>query len=259
MKFASLGSGSEGNALLISTTAGMTNTTVMLDCGFNIKETERRLLRLGLSPSHLSGIVVTHEHQDHVGGALKFARRHRLPVWMSYGTYQAVRKDCDGVAFHFCRDGERLNIGDLELTPYTVPHDAREPVQYVIRDDRFKLGVLTDAGQSTPHLTRSLSGCDALVLECNHDREMLANSAYPPSLRSRIGGAYGHLSNDTTAEILASLDRSRLKVVIGAHLSQQNNTPELARAALSSVVQHEAARVLIACQAEGFDWITIEG
>lgn len=236
----------------------MTSTTVMLDCGFNIKETERRLLRLGMAPGDVTGIVVTHEHQDHVGGALKFARRHRLPVWLSYGTYQAVQKDCDGVVFHFCRDGEPLNIGDLELTPFTVPHDAREPVQYVIRDGRFKLGVLTDAGQSTPHLTRSLSGCDALVLECNHDREMLANSAYPPSLRNRIGGAYGHLSNDTTAEILASLDRSRLKVVIGAHLSQQNNTPELARAALCSIVEHEPAHVIIACQAEGFDWINIE-
>ncbi|RJF98299.1 MBL fold metallo-hydrolase [Noviherbaspirillum saxi] len=258
MKFASLGSGSEGNALLISTASGADRTTVMLDCGFNIKETERRLQRRGMVPADLSGIVVTHEHQDHVGGVFKFARRHHLPVWLSFGTFHAVRKDCDGVQYRFCRDGEPLSIGHLELIPYTVPHDAREPVQYVVRDGRFKLGVLTDAGQATQHLTQSLSGCDALVLECNHDRGMLANSSYPPSLRSRIGGAYGHLSNDTTADILAALDRSRLKIVVGAHLSQQNNTPELARAALSSVIDGDTARIMIACQEDGFDWISLD-
>ncbi|WP_136415402.1 MBL fold metallo-hydrolase [Herbaspirillum sp. ST 5-3] len=255
MKFASLGSGSEGNALLISAASGLTRTTVMLDCGFAIRETERRLQKLDMQPADLSGIVVTHEHQDHVGGVFKFARRHRLPVWLSFGTYQAVQKACEGVDLHFCRDSERLSIGDLELIPYTVPHDAREPIQYVASDGRYKLGVLTDAGQSTPHLVDALGKCDALMLECNHDRQMLANSAYPPSLRQRIGGAFGHLSNDTSAEILAAIDRTRLKMVVGAHLSQQNNTPELARAALCSVV--DAAQVRIACQEEGFDWIDL--
>ncbi|HJV82135.1 MBL fold metallo-hydrolase [Noviherbaspirillum sp.] len=255
MKFASLGSGSEGNALLISATSGLTRTTVMLDCGFAIKETERRLQKLDMLPADLAGIVVTHEHQDHVGGVFKFARRHRLPVWLSFGTFQAVQRACEGVDLHFCRDSERLSIGDLELIPYTVPHDAREPIQYVAGDGRYKLGVLTDAGQSTPHLVDALGKCDALMLECNHDRQMLANSAYPPSLRQRIGGAFGHLSNDTSAEILAAIDRTRLKTVVGAHLSQQNNTPELARAALCSVV--DAAQVRIACQEEGFDWIDL--
>ncbi len=230
----------------------------MLDCGFAIKETERRLQRLGMGPSELAGIVVTHEHQDHVGGVFKFARRHRIPVWLSFGTYQAVRNDCNGVDFRFCRDGERFVIQDLELVPYTVPHDAREPVQYVALDGRRKLGVLTDAGQSTPHLIQALARCDALMLECNHDREMLANSKYPPSLRNRIGGAYGHLSNDTTAQILDALDKSCLKTVVGAHLSQQNNTPALARAALCSVMGADSARVMIACQDEGFNWVDLD-
>ncbi|HJV88313.1 MAG TPA: MBL fold metallo-hydrolase [Noviherbaspirillum sp.] len=255
MKFASLGSGSEGNALLVSSTSGTTRTTVMLDCGFAIRETERRLQRLGMTPGDIAAIVVTHEHQDHVGGVFKFARRHQLPVWLSFGTFQAVRKACEGVDLRFCRDSERLAIGDLELIPYTVPHDAREPVQYIARDGQFKLGVLTDAGQSTPHLVDALGGCDALVLECNHDRQMLANSAYPPSLRQRIGGAFGHLSNDTSAEILAAINRKRLKTVVGAHLSQQNNTPELARAALCSVMPAE--QVMIAGQEEGFGWIDL--
>jgi phosphoribosyl 1,2-cyclic phosphodiesterase len=231
----------------------------MLDCGFAIRETERRLQRLGMMPADLAGIVVTHEHQDHVGGVFKFARRHRIPVWLSFGTWQAVRKDCDGVGFQFCRDGERFAIGDLQLTPYTVPHDAREPVQYVADNGHCRLGVLTDAGQSTPHLIQTLSGCDALMLECNHDRQMLANSTYPPSLRQRIGGAYGHLSNDTSAEILSALDKSRLRTVVGAHLSHQNNTPELARAALCSAIESDSTQVMIACQEDGFDWVELTG
>lgn len=227
----------------------------MLDCGFAIRETERRLARLGLAPTELTAIVVTHEHQDHVGGVFKFARRHQVPVWLTFGTYSAVLRDCNGVDLHFCRDGDRLAIGDLELTPYTVPHDAREPVQYVASDGRCRLGVLTDAGQSTPHLVAALGGCDALVLECNHDRGMLADSTYPPSLKQRIGGAYGHLSNDTSAEILAALDRSRLKTVIGAHLSKHNNLPELARSALAAALGAHPLDVRIADQQEGFDWV----
>lgn len=259
MKFASLGSGSEGNALLIAAQAGATWTTVMLDCGFGIRETERRLARLGLTPADLSGIIVTHEHQDHVGGVFKFARRHGTPVWLTHGTGQAVAADCHGVRMHVCRDAQPIVIGGLEAVPYTVPHDAREPVQYVLSDGVRKLGVLTDAGHATPHLIDMLGGCDALMLECNHDRQMLATSAYPPSLRQRIGGAYGHLSNATSAEILGAIDRSRLRTVVGAHLSRQNNTPALARSALTEVVDPVATTIMIACQEEGFDWVDIVG
>jgi phosphoribosyl 1,2-cyclic phosphodiesterase len=242
---------------LISAASGATRTTVMLDCGFGIRETERRLVRLGVRPDELSGIVVTHEHKDHVGGVFKFARRYSLPVWLSFGTYQAVQHECAGVRFHLCRDGDRLAIGDLELTPYTVPHDAREPVQYLASDGQLKLGILTDAGQSTPHLVHVLGGCDALMLECNHDSRMLADSAYPPSLKRRIGGAYGHLSNQTAAEILGALDQSRLRKVVGAHLSQANNTPELAHSALYGATSATRTEIMIACQEQGFDWISL--
>lgn len=255
MKFASLGSGSDGNGLLIAAASG---TTVLLDCGFGLRETERRLARLGLSASDLSGIVVTHEHQDHVGGVFKLARRHRIPVWLSFGTYQAVAKDCRDLEIHFCRDGDRLSIGDLQLLPYTVPHDAREPVQYCATDGIHKLGVLTDAGQSTPHLIQALAGCHALMLECNHDRKMLADSTYPPSLKQRIGGAYGHLSNETAASILSVLDRSQLKMVVGAHLSTKNNTPQLALASLSCALDPGHTEVMVACQEQGFGWLELK-
>lgn len=257
MKFASLGSGSEGNALLISASSGSTHTTVMLDCGFGLRETEERLQRRGLSPSSLHGIIVTHEHQDHVGGVFKFARRHRLPVWLSYGTWQAVKDKSDGVTLHICRDGEAFDIGDLEILPYTVPHDAREPVQYLARDGHVTLGVLTDAGHATPHMIATLSGCDGLLLECNHDADMLAQSHYPPSLKQRVGGPLGHLSNDTAAEILGAIDQSRLRKVVGAHLSQHNNTPALAEKALYKGLKNNDAQIMLACQQAGFDWIVL--
>lgn len=257
MRFASLGSGSEGNALLISAAAGVTRTTVMLDCGFGIRETERRLARLGLAAADLAGIVVTHEHQDHIGGVFKFARRHKVPVWLTYGTWQAARRDCEGVAVNFCRDGDRLAIGDLELSPYTVPHDAREPVQYLASDGNHRLGVLTDAGQATSHMLDMLGGCHALMLECNHDRDMLAGSAYPYPLKQRIGGSYGHLSNDTAADILARIDTTRLTRVVAAHLSKQNNTPDLAREALCGTPGASGFEVMVACQEDGFGWTAV--
>jgi phosphoribosyl 1,2-cyclic phosphodiesterase len=235
----------------------MTCTTVMLDCGFSVKETERRMARVGMSATDLSAIVVTHEHSDHVTGAFKFARRYHVPVWLSYGTFQAVQADCKGVDIRICRDGVGIPIGDLELMPYTVPHDAREPLQYVVSAGNVKLGVLTDAGHATPHLIGALGGCDALILECNHDRQMLANSLYPPSLKRRIGGIYGHLSNDSSTQILAALDRSRLRMVIGARLSQQNNTAALAAAAITLGLDGVGAEVRIACQSNGFDWINL--
>jgi len=257
VKFASLGSGSEGNALLISTREGATSTTVMLDCGFAVRETERRLARFGMTPADLAGIVVTHEHSDHVGGVFKLARKYRLPVWISSGTFQAVQRDADGVDVRFCADGDRLAIGDLELRPYTVPHDAREPLQYVAADGARTLGVLTDAGHATPHMVAALAGCDGLLLECNHDLDMLANSTYPAFLRRRIGGDYGHLANVAATGILREVDQSRLGIIVGAHLSRQNNTPELAREALLAGLASTSTEVRIACQDAGFDWIAL--
>jgi len=257
VRFASLGSGSEGNALLVEAQSGATSTRVLLDCGFSAKEVERRLNRLGSSAEALDAILITHEHSDHIGSALTLARKWSIPLFMSWGTARAVGADEADVDLHVLWGDEAVAIGDLSVLPYTVPHDAREPLQYVFSNGVSRLGVLTDVGTSTPHISAVLSGCDALVLECNHDVGMLAGSRYPQSLKARIGGNHGHLNNDAAAEILASLDRSRLRHLVAAHLSLQNNLPELAQAAMAGVLGAAPTEVVVASQAEGFAWLSL--
>jgi len=257
VRFASLGSGSEGNALVVEAGSGATPTRVLLDCGFSAKEVERRLARAGLAADTLSGILITHEHSDHIGSALTLARRWSIPLYMSWGTAQAVGADDANVELNILWGDETVEIGELGVLPYTVPHDAREPLQFVFNDGASRLGVLTDVGESTSHINTVLSGCDALVLEYNHDLDMLAGSRYPASLKARISGSHGHLNNDAAGDILAALDRSKLRHLIAAHLSQQNNTPELARAAMAAVLGNAATETGVASQDEGFDWLTL--
>ena len=251
MRFASLGSGSEGNALVVE--AG--DTRVMIDCGFTIRDTRTRLARLGLEPGALNAILVTHEHADHVGGVPAFAARYRIPVWATFGTLVAAGGRFEGVDRVFGFDShDSFAIGALTIMPFAVPHDAREPVQFVVGDGAQRVGVLTDLGTSTPHVEASLSGCDALVLECNHDLDMLEHGDYPYPLKKRIAGRLGHLHNEAAAEILARIDTSRLMHVIAAHLSQQNNTRELARGALASALGCPTEWIGVAEQETGFDW-----
>ncbi|BCF96792.1 MBL fold metallo-hydrolase [Paraburkholderia sp. PGU19] len=257
MRFASLGSGSEGNALLVEAQSGVATTRILLDCGFSGKEIARRLERLGAGVDELDAILITHEHSDHIGSALTLARKLSIPLYMSWGTARAVGADEADIDLHVLWGDEAVAIGDLSVLPYTVPHDAREPLQYVFSDGASRLGVLTDVGTSTPHISAVLSGCDALVLECNHDVQMLAGSRYPPSLKARIGGNHGHLNNDAAADILASLDRSKLRHLVAAHLSQQNNLPELAQAAMAAVLGAAATEVVVATQGDGFGWLSV--
>jgi phosphoribosyl 1,2-cyclic phosphodiesterase len=254
VRFASLGSGSQGNALIVESG----RTRLLLDCGFPVRECQLRLARFGLTASDLSGIIVTHEHGDHGDGVFPLSRRFGLPVWLTHGTLTAMReggKDIDSEGELNLIDAHNaFAVGDLRVQPFTVPHDAREPVQFVLSDGARRLGVLTDTGCTTAHVEASLSGCDALVLECNHDLDMLINGNYPSALKARIGGRLGHLDNGASAAILGAIDRSRLKHVIAAHLSQTNNTPELARAALAAVLNCETDWVSVASQEEGFGW-----
>jgi phosphoribosyl 1,2-cyclic phosphodiesterase len=251
MRFASIGSGSEGNGLLVEVGA----TRVLIDCGFGVKDTAARLARAGVEPDSLSAILVTHEHSDHVGGVPAFAARYGIPVWLSMGTLDAVgeRLGCVGNVYGF-DSHDVLAIGEVEVRPFPVPHDAREPVQFVLSDGARRLGVLTDIGVSTPHVEASLSGCDALVIECNHDADLLATGSYPYPLKQRIAGRYGHLCNDAAAAIVRAIDASRLRHVVAAHLSQENNTPDHARAALAGALGCTPDWIGIADQHAGFGW-----
>jgi len=259
MRFCSLGSGSTGNATLIEAGRGGTTTRVLVDCGFSLRELELRLARAGVATESITAVFITHEHGDHVGCALTLARRHSIPLWTSRGTWRAIgAPELEARLLHFARDGQAIELNDLQLTPFTVAHDALEPLQLRATDGARHLGVLTDVGSSTPHLLANLQRCDALLLECNHDRERLAASSYPASLKARIGGRLGHLDNDTAALILAGCLHGGLKRIVAAHLSESNNSPELARAALSGASGGAPNDIVVADPLLGFDWIRID-
>ena len=250
MRFTSLGSGSSGNALVVESGT----TRVMLDCGFSIAETCMRLARVGLAPHDLAGIVVTHEHDDHLGGVARFARRYAIPVHLTRGTAQWLPEDFPAVLVRYIDSHTTFAIDGLAVEPFPVPHDAREPVQYVFSDGAARLGVVTDLGCITQHVVDKLSGCEALVIECNHDLDMLMAGPYPVSLKQRVAGRFGHLDNAGARHLVASLDRSRLRHLIAAHLSQQNNTPVLARKALAAAAGCEEDWIGVAGQLDGFAW-----
>ena len=254
MRFACLGSGSEGNALVVEAGA----SRVLLDCGFSIKETVARLDRLGLDPADLNGIVVTHEHSDHIGGVTRFANKFKLPVWLTHGSLAYLSNlDQTPLDTRVIDSHAGFALGDLYIEPFPVPHDAREPIQFVFGDGQHRLGVLTDTGMITPHIEQMLSGCNALVLECNHDANLLANGPYPTSLKQRVGGRLGHLDNSAAADLLRSIDTQQLTHLVAAHLSQKNNLPELVRAALADALNCAEDWIGIADQALGFEWRSI--
>ena len=257
LRFASLASGSGGNCLVVEAGDAASGTRVLIDCGLNLTVTERRLRRLGLEPADIDGLLVTHEHGDHAHGAFGFAAAHNIVVYLTYGTMLALKAEgrvIEGVRMVFVNGRQSEALGGMQVIPFTVPHDAREPVQFVLSDGSCKLGVLTDIGAPTAHVATTLSGLDALVLECNYDRDMLWSGGYPTWLKQRIAGPFGHLDNEDSARLLGALDCSKLKHIIGAHLSQQNNKPELARAALARALNCGEAWIGLATQDEGFGW-----
>lgn len=253
MKFTSLGSGSKGNATLIQ--AG--DTLVLVDCGFGLKEAEARLAARGVKPDQLSAILVTHEHGDHLKGAPMLARRYDLPLHTTHGTARSFKTPVK--TFKPINVHRRFSIGTLDIEPVTVPHDAREPTQFVFHHNGFQLGLLTDLGSITPLVTRAYSQCQALLLECNHDPQMLADGPYPPSLKRRVGGDWGHLSNQQAARLLSGVNLNRLQHLMISHVSEHNNHPDLAMAALEPVLDGvEQTRVHTLSQDGGCDWMTLK-
>jgi phosphoribosyl 1,2-cyclic phosphodiesterase len=269
LRFKNLASGSAGNATLVEGGSGASTSRLLVDCGLNLKNLLERLAQAGVAAEQIDAVFVTHEHSDHIGSASQFARRFNLPLWMSQGTYDACftlgegslfesRKKSDPAGLFRCaKDGQAIDLGGLQVTPFTVPHDAREPLQLRCTDGARHLGILTDLGHATAHVLDHLKTCDALLLECNHDADMLQGGRYPPFLKNRVGGQYGHLSNAQSASIAASLNHSGLDHVVAAHLSRQNNRPELARDALATALGRLPQDIAVADQFLGSDWFAL--
>ena len=250
LRFTSLGSGSSGNALVVENG----RTRVMMDCGFSLADTKARLERAGLSPSDITAVVVTHEHDDHLGGVARFARRYAIPVYLTRGTAHWLPPDFPAVLAHYIDSHQAFEVQELAVDPFPVPHDAREPVQYVFSDGDARLGVVTDLGTITQHVVEKLSGCHALVIECNHDLDLLMAGPYPDGLKRRVSGRFGHLCNADAGRLVGALERSHLRHLIAAHLSQQNNTPALAVEALAEAAGCEKEWIGVAGQDAGFAW-----
>jgi phosphoribosyl 1,2-cyclic phosphodiesterase len=253
LRFASLGSGSRGNATLIE--AG--DSRVLLDCGFSCREMEQRLAALAVEPDSIDAILLSHEHGDHLRGAAQFGARWRVPLWMSHGTCLGGRLEASSLLHLFHPDQARFRVGNLEITPFTVPHDAREPCQYHFAANGLRLVVLTDLGCVTPHILEVLDGVDGLVLETNHDEQMLIDGPYRWPLKKRVGGDFGHLSNRQAADILVRLERGTLQHLVAAHLSEKNNTPERARETVLERVPDMEARLTLLGQDGASGWFTL--
>jgi phosphoribosyl 1,2-cyclic phosphodiesterase len=257
LRFRSLGSGSTGNAALVEATSGGRTSRMLIDCGFGLKQLDLRLARAGLAAGDIDAVFVTHEHGDHIGCAHSLSRRERIPVWMSEGTWLATGgRDFEG-RLNLARDDAEFAVGDICVQPFTVPHDAREPLQLRCTDGARILGVLTDLGHATAHVLARLSGVHALLLEFNHDSDLLANSGYPPFLKLRVGGNYGHLSNAAAAEIARAVRHDGLRHVVAAHLSEQNNRPEIVRHMMAEALGGQEAEMLTATAAEGSPWLDV--
>ena len=230
------------------------STTVLVDCGFSYKEAIARLKRLKVDPDSLSGILVTHEHSDHASGIEGLANRHNIPVYASRGTWIEIGHD-------LCKDSRVINglfsIGDIEVRPVPVPHDAREPLQFVFTFKGRRLGILSDLGSISGRVLQGFQELDALSVEFNHDRELLQSGPYPSFLKSRVGGDFGHLNNDQAASLVAEIVTDRLKTVVACHISETNNEIVRVEQALERALEGRNIDRLVASQSDGFNWISV--
>ena len=265
LRFTNLASGSNGNATLIEgrREPGERPTRVLVDCGLGPRRLAAALASRDVAVAELDAVFVTHEHSDHVGGVLALQRRWGIAVWASEGTWAgATAGRGETAAAHVARDGHAFTIGAITLHPFAVPHDAAEPLQLVCDDGTRRLGIVTDLGEPTSAAVLALQGCDALLLECNHDREMLAEGPYPAWLKRRIGGMRGHLANDQAAMLLDACRHGGLRHVVAAHLSRQNNRPDLALSALrrASADGNRAGstKLHVADGDHGCEWIELD-
>jgi phosphoribosyl 1,2-cyclic phosphodiesterase len=252
MRFASLGSGSKGNATLVK--GG--DTSVLIDCGFSLRDSLRRLERLQVDPQSIDAVLVTHEHSDHSSGVAALSRKFDIPIYLSYGTRATGRIE-GGCEYHCFNCEDELTIGELKVKAVAVPHDAAEPCQFRLQWCERTLGILTDLGSITPHVIENFRDCQALLLEFNHELALLMEGSYPPHLKRRVGGDWGHLSNSQAADLLRRIDSPALSHIVIAHISEKNNSREDAERALLSALD-SLDRVIFAEQSTGCDWLTLE-
>jgi phosphoribosyl 1,2-cyclic phosphodiesterase len=246
MGFASLGSGSKGNGTVVA----LADRIFLVDCGFTLRQTEQRLARLGLSGGDLDGIFVTHEHADHISGVAALAHKYAVPVYASYGT---LKYDLKGAVCHPFDGDSPFELEGVHINPVCVPHDAREPTQFVMSDGEESIGILSDLGCVTTHVVEQYQQLSHVLVEANHDRTMLAQGSYPPRLKRRVGADYGHLSNEQAFQLIEGIAHAQLQVVVG-HVSEQNNCPEILTSAMSPL-QNRVAALQLATQSEGFGWL----
>jgi phosphoribosyl 1,2-cyclic phosphodiesterase len=237
-----LGSGSRGNATLVC----CGETTLLLDCGFSARETARRMAEIGADADEVTALLVTHEHSDHVSGVPVFARRHRVPVFATARTARAAGlHDERGCELHSLSIGDESLIGEVRVRAFRTSHDAADPVGFVFTaPDGTRIGIATDLGVFTAEVAEALSGCAVIGIETNHDHAMLESGPYPAFLKRRIASQLGHLSNHDACSALESLAHDGLTHVAGLHVSQENNTPGLAKRSLSA----RAASIGLTCE-----------
>ena len=254
MRFNVLGSGSSGNATVVQ--AG--STAILVDCGLSLSELEKRAKLADFCLSEIRAVFVTHEHDDHIAGINAFVRKYQTPVFASAGTVRGSQRRLRAVSELYIFSPECVKeVGKICITPLIVPHDALEPCQFVITSDGQRLGLLTDLGRTTPHLEQCYQDLDALILEFNHDATMLTKGPYPSSLKDRVSGPYGHLSNSQALGFLQNLSLDRLQVLIAAHLSETNNRASLVRQILSELVAKNVD-VHVAQQDVPSSWIELQ-
>lgn len=256
MRIVVLGSGSSGNVLVVES-AGK---RVLVDAGFSCKEMERRMALRGIAPDSFEAVVVTHEHSDHVRGARVFAQRHGLTVYATRGTLEASGLAEHEIATEMVESGRLVEIGSFEVEPFSIPHDAREPIGLVVKDSEgLRVGLVADLGTRSQLAWAALQDVDALVLEANHDLDLLRRGPYPWSLKQRVASRHGHLSNRDAADGVRDLVCDRLHLVVLYHLSRTNNVPDLAAATVGEALDREGstAEICVSNQHEPTEWLQV--
>ncbi|MDB4138200.1 MBL fold metallo-hydrolase [Methylophilaceae bacterium] len=256
MRFCSLGSGSSGNSFVVQNEI----TTLLVDCGFGLNETVTRLSRYGVSPDKINAILLTHEHEDHIKGAFSFSNKYKVPIYLSYGTFKMCKKrinDNYDINFNIIESTQSFMINDIEVTPIPVPHDAREPFQFMFKSNLKSIAIITDLGFITNHIIKTIKEIKALVIEFNHDKTMLVDSDYPQSLKNRVAGLYGHLDNMESIKLLKSINYEGINWIAAAHLSEKNNDDTLVRRLISEATLKDSESIKVIDQMNGIDWLSV--